>query len=49
MLKKSDLTIDRTFQGAWRISAIVGGYYETKQFFFYTKAEAIRLFLAEYN
>jgi hypothetical protein len=38
------MTIERTFQGAWRISAIVDGYLVTRQFFGYTKKEAVAAF-----
>ena len=38
------LEIERTFQGAWRISAIVDGYLVSKQYMGYTKKEAIELF-----
>jgi len=38
------MTIERTFQGAWRISGMVDGYLVTRQFFGYTKKEAIAAF-----
>jgi hypothetical protein len=38
------MTIERTYQGAWRISGIVDGYLVTRQFFGYTKKEAIAAF-----
>ena len=38
------LEIERTFQGAWRISAIVDGYLVSKQYMGYTKKEDIALF-----
>jgi hypothetical protein len=38
------MTIEKTFQGAWRISGIVDGYLVTRQFFGYTKKEAIAAF-----
>jgi hypothetical protein len=38
------MTIERTFQGAWRISDMVDGYIVTRQFFGYTKKEAIAAF-----
>jgi hypothetical protein len=44
---KLEVTIERTIQGAWRISAIVNGYLMTRQYFFYTKGEAIREFKKE--
>lgn len=48
-VKKCDLSIETTFQGAYRISAIIDGYLTTRQFFGYSKREAVRLFLAEFN
>jgi len=44
MQSKYSLVIERTFQGAWRISAIVGDYLVTEQFFGYTKREAVARF-----
>lgn len=41
------MTIEKTFQGAWRISDIVNGQYVTRQYFFYTKKEAIAEFKSE--
>ena len=41
------MTIERTFQGAYRISAIVNGYLVTKQYMGYTKQEAIQAFKQE--
>jgi len=38
------MTIERTFQGAYRISAIVNGYLVSKQYMGYTKKEAIQAF-----
>lgn len=49
MLRTRDLTIDRNSEGAWRISAIIGGYLETRRYYGHTMAEAIQLFKAEFN
>jgi hypothetical protein len=38
------MTIERTFQGAWRISGIIDGHLVTRQFFGYTKKEAVAAF-----
>ena len=38
------MTVERTVQGAWRVSQIVDGYLLTRQFFGYTKKEAMQLF-----
>jgi hypothetical protein len=44
-----DMTIEKTIQGAWRISDIIGGYLEVRQYFGYSKSEAIRAFIAEHG
>lgn len=31
------MTIKKTFQGAWKISAIINGYLVTRQYFGYTR------------
>ena len=41
---EQNMTIERTFQGAYKISAIVNGYLVSKQFIGYTKREAIQAF-----
>lgn len=38
------MMIDRNAEGAWRITALVGGYYVTRTFYGYTKKEAVALF-----
>ena len=38
------MTYEKTFQGAHKFSEMVNGQLVTEQFFFYTKAEAKRLF-----
>ena len=40
------MTIERTFQGAYKISAMIDGYLVTKQYMGYTKREAIEAFKA---
>ena len=42
--KVTTMSIERTFQGAYKISAIVNGYLVTKQYMGYTKREAIQRF-----
>ncbi len=49
MIRHADLSINKNTQGAYVISAIVGGYLMTRQFYYYTKREAARLFLLEAN
>ena len=38
---------EKTFQGAWRFSELVGDWLFTMQYMGYTKKEAMRLFKAE--
>lgn len=38
------MTVYKDHKGAWCISAIVNGHLVQRQYFFYTKREAIRLF-----
>ena len=49
MITKNELTIDRNSEGAWRVSAVVGGYLETRRYYGHTKATAVYLFLDEMN
>ena len=42
--KVKTITIERTFQGAYKISAIVNGYLVSKQYMGYTKREAVQAF-----
>jgi hypothetical protein len=41
------MTIERTHQGAWRISDIVGDHLITRVYYGYTKSEAKRMFKQE--
>jgi len=47
MIRRVDLTIDKNSEGAWLISALVGGYLITRRYYFHTKREAVDLFLSE--
>jgi hypothetical protein len=38
------VSTEKTFQGAWRVSAIVGGYWVSRQYMGYTKREAVAMF-----
>lgn len=40
------MTIERTCQGAYKISAMIDGYLVTKQYMGYTKREALQAFKA---
>jgi hypothetical protein len=39
------MIIDKNNEGAWRICETINGYFETKVYYFYTKKEAIKLFI----
>lgn len=41
------MNAERTTQGAWRISDVVDGYRESRQYFGYSKREAIAEFKAD--
>ena len=41
------MTIEKTMQGAWRITDIIGGYLFVRQYFGYSKSEAVRAFINE--
>lgn len=43
------MTIEKTFQGAWRISTIHNEYLVTRQYFFCSKREAVAEFKEELN
>lgn len=43
------VSIEKTFQGAWRVSAIVGGYLVQEQYFGYTKREAVARFKEQHK
>jgi hypothetical protein len=47
-LSEHSIENEITFQGAWRISAIVRGYLVSKQYMGYTKKEAIALFQQQF-
>ena len=49
MITQKEITLEKNTYGAWIASAIVDGYLITRQFYFYTKREAARLFLLELN
>ncbi len=40
-------SVEKTIQGAWRVSGIVNGYLKTRQYFGYTRTESIRLWKEE--
>ena len=44
-----DIDARKTFQGAWALSCLVAGYYKERQYFGYTKKQAMRLFHEEIN
>lgn len=38
------LTVDRNAEGAWRVSAIVGGFLVTRCYYGFTRRESVALF-----
>ena len=46
-IEAKHMTARKTFQGAWEISALVGSYLVTRQYFGYSKREAIAAFKGE--
>jgi hypothetical protein len=48
-MSEYSIEIERTFQGAWRISAMIDGYLVSKQYMGYTKKEAVSLFQQEHS
>jgi hypothetical protein len=49
MLKKADLSVSKNIHGAIEISALVNGYYRTITYYLYSRSEAIKKFLDDYN
>jgi hypothetical protein len=49
VIRQTDITLIKNTYGAWVASAIVDGYLETRQFYYYTKKDAARRFLQEVN
>ena len=47
--KGASMTVDKNREGAWRITDIVNGYWETRVYYFYTKQEALKKFKEEFN
>ena len=43
------VSTEKTMQGAWRVSAIVGGYLVSMQYMGYTKREAVEMFKAQHK
>jgi len=41
------MTIEKTSEGAYRITEIIGGYLVTRRYYGYTKKEAVKLFKEE--
>lgn len=41
------MTIEKTFQGAYKISTVIDGRLFVKQYFFYTRTNAVKLFKQE--
>ena len=41
------MIIEKNNQGAWKISDIINGYWETRVYYFYTKKDAIKNYKRE--
>lgn len=41
------MTIERTYQGAYRVSSIISGYLVTRTYYGMTKREAMRAYRAD--
>jgi hypothetical protein len=48
-IKKNELTLTKTYEGAWSVSAIVAGYLTQRLYYGYTKQEAANRYLSELN
>lgn len=46
-IRPSDCSAERTHDGAWAVSAIVGGYLRRVRYYGYTKRQAVKAFIAE--
>lgn len=40
----NDISVERTYNGGWRCSALVDGYYVHMIYFYYSKKEALKQF-----
>jgi hypothetical protein len=38
---------EKNYEGAWVVSDIVGGYWVTRRYYYYTKREALAMFRRE--
>lgn len=47
MMTRSDVTIERNREGGWACHALVHGYLVQRQYYFFTKREALATFLAD--
>lgn len=43
------MLVERNPEGAWVISDTIGGYSNTRLYYFYTKREAVELFRREFH
>jgi hypothetical protein len=50
MITRADITtVEKNHYGAWVVSAFIGGYLVTRQFYGYTKRQAVSRFLEQTN
>jgi len=45
--ERDNMIVEKNREGAWVVSDIVGGYWVTRRYYYYTKREAVRLFRQE--
>jgi hypothetical protein len=45
-IPSSEITVTRGREGQWVVSAVINGYYESRQFFGYSRREAVSMFRA---
>ena len=43
------MIIEKNREGYWVIKDIIGGYWETRRYLYYTKKQAIQKFKKEFN
>ena len=49
MIRAADITAEKNHTGGLVLTALVSGYLMTRHYYYYTKKEAMRLFLDEVN
>ena len=44
---RDKMIAEKNYEGAWVVSDIVGGYWVTRRYYYYSKREALAMFRAE--